>query len=396
MHKTLYDPFSLEVREDPYPIYRELRAHSPVYHNPEHELWVLSRFDDVQAAARDWKTFTSTEGVALDNTDRLFGTGETGNFIVSDPPLHTRMRGLVKKLFTPKTIKETYTPPVEGEVRRLLDRLEASDSPDLARDFAGRLPAAVVAAWLGFPPGDVEKIADLSARSVAREVGNPTMPDSAVPAFEEFGSYVTELVSRRRSEPSDDVTSRVLKAARENGFGEREADEIAYNTAFFFYLAGTETTAALIGNALLALDERPDQRRLLLENPGLRPQAVEEFIRYDPPLQHVMRTAAEGCEVRGVGIPARARVMFLLGSANRDEDRWERSEELDLAREPKRHIGFGEGIHHCLGAPLARLEAPIALSEFLRRWPEYEVSGPVERLPGFSVRGPSRLPARLR
>ena len=396
MGTILYDPFSLEAREDPYPVYRRLRAEAPVYHDAVNDLWVLTRFDDVQAAARDWGTFSNAEGDDLDRTNEVFGTGETGNFIASDPPVHTRMRKMVGKLFTPKAIRAAYEPKIRAEVGRLLDRLEEDDDEvDLAGGFANALPAMIVGEWLGFPRRDVEMVAGTAARFVAREVGNPGMPASAVPALEELRAYVRAAVGRCRKDPSGGVISYVLNGAEEEGFAREAADEMAANMAFFFYVAGTETTAALIGNALLALAEHPDQREVLLRDPDLMPQAVEELLRYESPLQHDMRVATRETEVRGSTIPAGARVMLLLGSANRDEDRWERSEELDVTREPQRHLAFGEGIHHCLGAPLARLEAPIALSAFLRRWPGYEISGPATRLPGFSVRGLKELPARL-
>ena len=396
MNATTYDPFSSEVREDPYPIYRALRAEAPVYHNEEHDIWVLTRFDDVQAGARDWKALSSAEGTGLDRSEmQLFGSGEEGNFTITDPPVHTALRGMVRKLFAPKIIKETYTPPIQAETGRLLDEMERSESPDVIVDFARKMPAAIVTSWLGFPRADIDRVADLSVRALSREVGNPAMPESAYPALEELKEYIEALISHRRSEPSEDVVSWVIQAANEEGFDRRRADEYARNVAVFFYAAGTETTTALIGNALLALDRNPDQREILLGNPDLMPRAIEEFLRYDPSLQHVMRTTTEECEIRGVTIPEGSRAMLLFGSANRDEDRWERSEELDLTREPLRHLAFGEGIHHCLGAPLARLEGPIGLSAFLKRWPDYEVSGPIERLPGFSVRGLDRLPVSL-
>lgn len=396
MNKVLYDPFSREVREDPYPIYRALRAETPVYHNAEHDLWVLTRFDDVQAGAREWKALSSVKGTGLDRSEKqLFGSGEAGNFTITDPPVHTALRGMVRKLFTPRAIKEAYTPPIQAEVARLLDSMEGSESPDVIVDFARKLPAAIVTSWLGFPRDDVEHVADLSVRALAREVGNPAMPASAFPALEELKAYIAGLISHRHSEPSDDVVTWVLDAANEEGFARRRADDFAGNVALFFYAAGTETTAALIGNALLALDQNPDQREILIQDPSIMPRAVEEFLRYDSPLQHVMRTTTEDKEIRGITIPQGSRAMLLFGSANRDEARWERSDELDLTREPLRHLAFGEGIHFCLGAPLARLEAPLALSAFLERWPDYEVAGPTERLPGFSVRGLDRLPVRL-
>jgi cytochrome P450 len=389
-----YDPFSARAIEDPYPIYARLRRSSPVYRNDVHNFWALARFDDVQAALRDAVRFSNARGVDIDATGPdTFGPAEGGNFLDADPPLHTHLRKIVHSAFTPRAISSRLQRPIETEVHRLLDQFDRGSVVDLAQEFAWSLPTAVVSRWLGFSPEDQPRLQALNARLHHRDIGEPRVPAVAIGAALELRGYMRELVALRASVPSDDLTSAILAGARERG--SIDGTELAVNMGVLFYAAGIETTAALIGNAVHGLWSHPAQRARLLDDLSAAPAAVEEFLRFDSPLQHTMRTTTCDVELHGSVIPAGSRVLLLLASANRDETRWENPERLDIERPSKRHIDFGEGIHHCIGAPLARLEVPIALREFLLRFPSYSVEPPAERMSHFLVRGFDRLPVAL-
>ena len=376
-----FDPLA---HDDPYAAYRELRDHAPVYRNEERAFWALSRFEDVQRAAREWRRLSSADGVNLDDTLSLTGAG---NFIAADPPDHDRLRRVVRDRFTPATVA-AMEPAIRDDVRRTLAAAVGEGGFDAAAALAWALPVRTISRLLGLPVEDEPMLGEALRAVIRREAEAARLPPAARGAAERLRAYFLTHVARRREAPADDLLGDVVAAEAR---GELREEEIP-GLCILLYIAGTETVADFVGNALVALVEHPDQRALLAAEPALAPRAVEELLRFESPVQYQVRTATAALEFHGVTVPAGGRVALLWAAANRDERRWERPDDLDLTREPKRNLAFGEGIHHCLGAPLARLQGRIVLEEMLRAMPCYRLAGPVERVATHNTRGVARLP----
>jgi cytochrome P450 len=383
----IFDPFDPLMHEDPYPTYRALRDRYPAYHNAERGFWALSRYDDVQAASRDWTTYSNADGVDIDDTGKLFGPG---NFIETDPPRHRQLRGLLKDVFTPGSVK-ARTPGVRRRVEALLDGLADRSDVDFADGYAWRLPVTVVCDFLGFPEADHERVADLLRASLLRVPGVQEIPQSAHDAARALREYILDAARDRRSHPRDDVLTRLAQAQVED----EPLGEGVVGMCFLILAGGTDSAASLLANAVLLLAQHPDQRVLLAREPARIPTAIEEFLRFESPTQNLSRVTTTDVPLHGELIPAGSRVLLLYGAANRDERRWEDPDRLDVTREPKRHLSFGEGIHFCLGAPLARLETQVTLEALLERAPDFELNGDVERLYKQNERGIARLPLSL-
>jgi cytochrome P450 len=362
-----YDPFA--ANEDPYPTYRLLRDHAPAYHNEERDAWALTRFDDVQQAARDWETFTTRPSVDLDATGQFF---QPGNMLDSDPPKHDRLRNAVRKELSPKRIRELEA-EIRKRVRSMVRDLAGEAEADLAHDFARTLPAHVVCDLLGFPEEDHEQLAVWFEEMVQRTPGEVELPRRAWDANAAMRAYVDAAIVDRRASPRNDMLTAIVEAVSVGELTEAEAGSLPIHLFF----AGIQTTSGLISRALLLLAQHPGQRELLVRDQSLIPTAIEEFLRYEAPIQWLSRSTTRDTEVHGRMIPSGARVLMMWGSANRDERRWPDADALDVTRPPRRHLTFGDGIHHCLGAPLARLEARVALEELLPAIGDYEVVGPV-------------------
>jgi cytochrome P450 len=381
---VIYDPFSVEMNEDPYPTYRRLREECPVHYNPERELWSLSRYQDVQDAARDWQTFSSLAGADLDETGKLIGEGD---FLDTDPPHHEVLRKVVRGHFTPKAINA-----LEGRVRAraeaLLGAFFQDGEADLAQSFAWPLPAGMVCEILGFPEADHATLLELFADSLRRIPGSTEVPQSAWEAGATVRRYFADVASERAKRPREDVMSTLAAAVKG---GEVSADEIL-GICYLLFLAGIETTAALLSNALLLLHEHPDQRQLLTRDQSLVPSGVEELLRFESPVQFIGRGTTRTVELHGRVIPAGGRVVLIYASANRDQRKFPDPDRLDISRQPSRHLAFGEGIHHCIGAPLARLESRIGLEVLLAGIPDYDLAGPVQRMYTHNAWGLERLP----
>ena len=385
-----YDPLDLEG--DPYPAYRRLRDAAPVYAGMTHGVpfWAVSRFDDVQATSRDWEMFSSDEGNDLDDTGLLFGAeGELTN---ADPPAHTRLRAAVKKEFGTGALRMRLEQTVSDTTRDLLAGLREHDVVDVARDLAYPLPAAVMCGWLGFPAPDHARLARWHALMVERAPGRVGLTDEGLRAGEEMRSYVREELRRRRTVDADDLLSVLADAVAADSLTEDEA----LGGAMLLFVAGISTTSALISNSFLHLHRFGDQLRLLRRSPELIPHAIEEILRFDAPFQWFTRVAARDTAIHGYPIPAGGRVVLVWGSANRDERRWQQPDELDVRRDRQRHVAFGEGIHHCLGAPLARMEARIVLEQVLPIMAHYQPTGDVERRFTPSERTIVSLPIAVR
>lgn len=378
-----YDP--LAFYEDPYPLYRQLRDHAPLYHNKKRGVYVLSRCADVQTAARNHVTFSSARGA--DVVDFSFGPGD---FLDEDPPRHDELRQILRQDFLPKRIK-----PLEGEIRQtvdeLVDVLTERGHGDFAREFAQRLPLRVLCRLLGFPAEDLFLLEDWFARIIHRVPDQSDVPEDVAIAGAQIEPYVAAAVAERARDPRDDVLSTLARAI---AAGKLEQSEI-FGLTRLLLVAGVHTTSTLLANALLHLHGRPADRRLLATSPELIPAAIEELLRFDAPVQWLGRLTTRDVAIHGEHVPARQRIVLLWASANRDERRFTNPDMLNLTRAPDHHIAFGHGIHFCIGAPLARLEARIALEILFRRVKSYEIAGPVERLFTHSERGIARLPVRL-
>ncbi len=387
-----YDPYAYAVHEDPFPIYAALRAEAPLYRNEELGFWALSRHADVLAGFKDAARFSNAQGVTLDPS----GSGPAArlgmSFLGMDPPEHTRMRALVSRGFTPRRVAE-----LEPRIRELavdyLDRLVGSGGFDVIASFAGRLPMDVISEMLGVPEADRDELRRLADLLVHRPEGARDVPPEGVEAFGRIRAYFVDLLAELRARPGDDLLSALLDAEIE---GDRLGENELLSFCNLMIVAGNETTTKLLANALYWLWRNPDQRKLVAEDPGLIPRWAEETLRYDNSTQMLARVLTEETELHGKRVPAGARVLLLVGSGNRDETVFERADEYDVLRDTSNSLSFGRGTHFCLGASLARLEARVALEEWWRRFPDYEVepAGAV-RVHSVNVRGFAALPVEV-
>jgi len=381
-----YDPFDPRVHESyPGDLYAWLRSERPVYRNDERDFWALSRFDDVQAALRDWKTFSTAgpRGVHIDSRPAIYGAGD---FLELDPPRHTELRNLVRQPFSLRAVAE-LEPDVRRRTTALLAPVLAAGGGDLAAEVCWPLAFELTAEMLGIPREDLERVDELVRRFSAVVPGSPDLPSDATAAGDAAYEYVVELLSRDRGRLRGIV--RDIADARSRGeVSEAEAPGIP----MLFFGAAIETPATACANLLRLLAQHPDQRRLLLDGDVELPVAIEELFRYESPLQCLARTTTEPVTLHGAELPEGATVLLAYGAANRDERRWPGADELQLTRERKRNVAFGEGIHHCIGAPLARLQARVVVELVTAAAPEYEVCGPVAYLHRYSDWGVLRLP----
>jgi cytochrome P450 len=373
-----YDPFSPAVQADPYPVYRRLRDDAPVHHNAERGLWSLSRYDDVSRASRDWRTFSTADGTDPDYVGKVLGLN---GFLDVDPPRHDELRKLVFDFFAPAAIaslEPEITRQADALIDALIDALVEQEEADLARQFASIFPLGVVAHVVGVPSVDVGDLMRLVFRCY--EPSPFALTDGVRDAHAALRAYFTDALDDRQRAPRGDVLTR-LAGARSSGTGgddSAELDELL-DTCLLLFIAGYVTTAGLLSTALHQLALHPTERAALRAQPVRLPVAIEEFLRFDAPVQLLARTATTGVTMHGTTIPAGGRVLLLYASANHDERQFPDPERLDLTRPANRHLSFGEGIHRCLGSTLARLEGRIGLGRLLERLPDYELAGPVAR-----------------
>jgi hypothetical protein len=362
--RRFFNPYLLTP--DRYEVYAEFRRDAPLFYCEEFDVWVVARYSDVQAITRDWETFSHASGVDLDGMDLLmFGAGD---FLEQDPPLHRTLRDVVKRRFTPKAIGELED-FIRLTVRDLIAELGPRGEVELLGDFARPIPLIVVAQTMGLPREDMPEFERWVLEIFHRVPGEPEIPQSALATAAEVRSYLAEHLRVKAKAPGDDILSDIARAEVDGIL----TGEEAVGMAMLMFTAGAATTFGLISNSLLLLAQHPDQRAALIADPTLIPRAVEEVLRFESPLQHSFRTTTREVEMHGQLIPEGQRVLMLFGSANRDEERWADPDRFDVEREQLRHLAFGEGIHHCLGAPLARPEARIALEEFLPAFPDYRI-----------------------
>jgi cytochrome P450 len=398
----LFDPFAPGFTDDPYPQYADLRAQAPVYQHPL-GFWLLTRYDDVswllRAAGLSVEDRNVAEGPLTQLREQLRG-GEpepvTGlSMLDRDPPDHTRLRRLVSKAFTPRAV-QALRPRIASLVDGMLDELARRRRVDLVEALAFPLPFAVIAEMLGTPPADHERIRRLTGTVVRslEPVNDPALVAAIAAADAELSAIAAEMIAWKRANPADDLLTALVQAEDD---GDVLDDEELIAQTLLLYIAAHETTVNLIAGGTLALLRHPSQLARLRGDPGLAPQAVEELLRYDSPVQASRRITLEPVTLRDTTIPAGAFVMVSLASANRDESFWgPDAAELELGREKARqHVSFGAGHHHCLGASLARLEAVIAFERLVTRLPDLALDGDVIWNGRINLRGPARLPVSV-
>jgi cytochrome P450 len=383
----LYDPFTHSVWDDPYVIYRQLRAEYPVYRNESRDCWVLSRHADIQAASRDVGTFSNAEGVDLDLPPGYLGPG---SFLDSDPPDHTRLRRILHEHFTPKGI-ERLDRLVRDRVRELIGNMLERGEADIADEVAFPLPMFTILTLMGFPEDDGPQLRAWLDATALRTPGSGDRPPECDEAHDALAAYVDRLLAERTRDPRQDLVTVMSQAVGDGRMSRTET----HGMALLLLTAGWETTASLISTAFYLLATHPDQRLALVKDRSTIAVGVEEILRFEAPVQYLHRTTTADVTLHETTIPRGERVVLLYASGNRDERVWDSPDRLDVRRAPRRHVAFGEGIHHCIGAPLARLEARIAIEELLSVAPFYELAGPIERLQAHVLRGIRRLPVSL-
>ncbi len=388
-----YDPFDTEIDKDPHPVWRRLREEAPLYYNEKHDFFALSRFDDVDKALMNWDVYRSGRGSTLEIIKANI-TLPPGIILMEDPPIHDLHRGLLSRVFTPRKMN-ALEPKVREFCERSLDPLVGSGGFDFIADLGAQMPMRTIGMLLGIPEQDQEAIRDRLDEGMRIEEGEeyaPPMDDDFMAAG---GEMFAEYVDWRAQHPSDDLMTELLNAEFEDetGMTRRLSREEILTYIVLLAGAGNETTTRLIGWAGKLLAEHPDQRRNLVDDRSLLPQAIEEILRFEAPSPVQARTVNHDVEHHG-RVVREGNVMVLLnGSANRDDRQFPDGDRFDIHREISHHLSFGYGIHFCLGAALARLEGRVAIDEVLNRFPEWSVDwdGAVQAHTP-TVRGWEKLP----
>jgi len=367
-----------EFYADPFPVYHALRSHAPVHRMASGSV-LVTRHADLEAIYKDTTTFSSDKKVEF---KPKFGDGplyehHTTSLIFNDPPLHTRVRQIIAGALTPRAVAEMEG-PVAAQVDGLLDRMAEKGSADLIADFAAAIPIEVIGNLLGVPREERGPLRDWSLAILGALEPAPSPEALALgnTAVVEFCAYLRTLVARRRERPGDpqkDVLTRLIQGEAD---GKRLSEAELLQNVIFILNAGHETTTNLIANALVALLRWPEQKARLVAEPGLIRTAVEEFLRYESPVQLGNRMTTRTCEVGGKALDAGTSITLCIGGANRDPAVFPRPDVLDISRQPNRQIAFASGPHICVGLAVARLEGRIAIQRFLARFPRYRLAGP--------------------
>ncbi|MCY4079180.1 MAG: cytochrome P450 [Caldilineaceae bacterium] len=380
-----FDLTSRKVRANPYDVYERLRSESPIHRMRLINAWALTEYDDALAILQDHRRFSSGENKLEYAPYRTM--------LDLDPPDHTRLRSLVSKAFTPRAVA-ALGPRIQEIVEELLDDLADRDSFDLISDFAFPFPVIVIAEMLGIPAEDRDKF-NVWSNDIALAV-EPILSGEEIVrverASDEIIEYFEGIIEQRRMEPRDDMLSALLAAEEE---GDRLSHDELLGTLMLLLVAGNETTRSLIGNGMLALLKNPDELQRLREDSDLLGSAIDEMLRYDSPVQIIIRVVLEDTEFKGKRFRAGQKVIILVGAANRDPTVFAHPGALDIGRQEKSHISFGRGIHYCLGSPLALLEARVAFAKLIERFSSIELVTEPEFRDQIVLRGVESLRIRV-
>jgi len=379
-----FDPYAEQNTEDPYPAYAWMRANDPVHYNETLDVWFLAKYEDVLAALKDPASFSSARYLFLNqNPDDI-----VRNMQSVDPPRHDGLRQMARDAFTSRRVA-VLEPYMRKLVRELVGRFEGREQVDLSNELCWPYPATVIFEMLGVPEADRAPF-----HGWAHDMAEHGNVGVGLEATRAVSRYFEALVAERIERPREDLISALIAATSDDG-RKMTAEEVSA-ACYLVMTAGHETTTHLLGNALAILAQRPALWTQLRERPELIPSAVEEFLRFISPAQGLSRTTTRDVELRDKTIPEGSAVHMLFSSANRDEDIFERADEIDFERSPNHHLAFGFGVHFCLGSKLARLEARIALEELVTLLPDFELA--CERVPRTRsplIRGLAALPVRL-
>jgi cytochrome P450 len=381
-----YDPYDVDITANPYPTYARLRAEAPIYYNERYDFWALSRHSDVETALSNWETFSNQRSDILELVKSDFDMPK-GVMMFEDPPIHTMLRGLMSRVFTPRRMAE-----IEDQIRRYcigcLDPLVGSEGFDIIAELASMMPMRVIGMLLGIPESEQVSVRDANDANLRTKPGAPMKvvnPDKIAD-----GSIYTDYVEWRSKNPSDDLMTALLNVefTDEHGVTRKLTRKEVLHYTQVVAGAGNETTGRLIGWLAKVLAEHPDQRREVVEDRSLLTRTVDETLRFEPTGPHVARYMARDFECYGTTVPAGAAMLLLFGAANRDPRRYADPDTFDIHRANISHLTFGKGLHYCLGANLARLEGRVALDELLNRWPEWDIDyGTAQLAPTSTVRG---------
>jgi cytochrome P450 len=399
---ALFNPLKPQLRVDPYPFYRWLREKDPIHRSYPASGWILSRYEDILTVLSEPRVFSADERNWLRYGRERARDARAGfpdpyqagivSMLRIDPPDHTRMRTLVSKAFTPRAV-ERLRPRIEAVVDELLDGVTSDGEIELMRELASPLPVAIIAEMLGVAVEDRARFRHWSNEAI-RLLGDGTREDRrrALVAMDEMRAWLAGEIERRRQEPRDDLLSGLVAAEEA---GDRLTTAELFATCVLLLVAGNETTTNLIGNGIIALLRHPDQLELLRREPHRIPAAVEELLRYDSPVQLTSRIAVDDYELDGHHLRRGQQIVLLIGAGNRDPERFPDPDRLDVCRDEVRPLSFGHGIHYCLGAQLARLEAGIAFQKLLPRVPNLRCAGRIVWGDNTVLRGPRVLPLAL-
>jgi cytochrome P450 len=380
-----FNPYSRSHLGNPHPVYAALREDHPVHLNDRPRFWAISRLEDVEGALREWPVFSSASGITLDGF-----SGIKPMIILMDPPRQAELRRVLQKAFTAKRIAAQES-LIRHTARSLLDAIPGEDEVDLVSAFTAPFPIMVIAEMLGVDPSDRELFKQWSNGIMATAAGEY---ESLARNYEHIFDYFRGVIAARRASPRDDLVTALVQAEVD---GHKLSDDDILGFCALLLIAGNETTTNLLGNAAIVLAAHPEARAEIVADMSLLPNAIEEVLRFEGPAQTLTRTTTVDAHVKGHTIGAGEKVMLLLAAANRDPRVFEDADRFDIHRVTRKHIAFGSGIHFCMGANLARLEARVAFEELLGRFPKYSITAP-DTLSYFntpSIRGPKALPVRL-